>query len=308
MRFEIPRRSFLKQTAFSLLALKAIPARIRFTGLIDDGDVVSIQRHLLSMVNEERADAGLSKLKLDELACNVAQKHAIEMAENDFMSHWDLAGLKPYHRYSFAGGTDATGENDASADYSKPIESDEMPFAAVRMHITMHDEVPPNDGHRQTMLTPQHTHVGFGMAWRGLHIRLCEVYVSRYVSIDPYPTIKPPQSRFVLSGGLLDPRHSIEALDVYYEPPPKPPARSWLTTPRRYGMPQDRTTFYKKLPLQKTYDDGSTGSIEFPSRGRFSVPIELSHKQPGIYTLVVWISRSETEHPFPATQICVRAE
>ena len=88
----------------------------------------------------------------------------------------------PYHRYSFAGGTDANAENDSSADYSKPIESDELPFAAVRMHIVMHDEVPPNDGHRQTMLTPQHTHVGFGVAWRGLHIRLCEVYVSRYVT------------------------------------------------------------------------------------------------------------------------------
>ena len=306
--FEVPRRSFLRQTALSLLAFKAVPARIRLRGWMDDEDVVPIQHHLLNMVNEERADASLGSLKLDELACSVAQKHAIEMAENDFLSHWDREGLKPYHRYSFAGGTDANAENDSSADYSKPIESDELPFAAVRMHIVMHDEVPPNDGHRQTMLTPQHTHVGFGVAWRGLHIRLCEVYVARYVTIDPYPMVKPPQSRFVLSGGVLDPRHSIEGFDVYYEPMPQPPPRSWLTTPHRYGMPPDRTTFYKKLPGHKTYDDGSTGSIEIPSRGRFSVPVELSHKQPGIYTLVVWISRSESERPFPATQICVRAE
>lgn len=308
MGFEVPRRSFLKQMAVSLMALKAVPARVRPRYLIDDGDVVPIQRHLLRMVNEERDDAGLSSLKMDDLACKVAQQHAIEMAENGFLSHWDLEGLKPYHRYSFAGGTDATGENDSSADYSKPIESDEMPFAAVRMHIVMHDEVPPNDGHRQTMLTPQHTHVGFGMAWRGLHVRLCEVYVSRYVSVDQYPAVMRPQSRFVLSGGVLDPRHSVEALEVYYEPLPQPPPRSWLTTPRHYGMPQDRTTFYKKLPAHKTYEDGSTGTIEIPSHGRFSAPVELGHKQPGIYTLVVWISRSETERPFPATHICVRAE
>jgi uncharacterized protein YkwD len=308
MRLEVPRRSFLKQTALSMLALKALPARVALTRLIDNGDLVSIQHHLLDVVNEERTDASLSKLKLDELACKVAQKHAIEMAENNFLSHWDLAGLKPYHRYSFAGGTDANGENDAAADYSKDIESDEMPFAVVRMHDAMHDEVPPNDGHRRTMLTPQHTHVGFGMAWRGLHIRLCEVYMSRYVSIDRYPSIQRPQSRFLLSGGVLDPTHSIEAVEVYYEPPPKPPARSWLQTPRQYGLPQDRTTFYKKLPGHQTYEDGSTGNIEIPSRGRFSVPIELNHKQPGIYTLVVWILRSAAEHPFPATEICVRAE
>ena len=308
MRFEVPRRSFLKQTAVSLLAFNALPARIRLTCLSDDVDVVPLQHHLLSMINEERTEAGLSSLKLDTLACAVAQKHAIEMAENGFLSHWDLDGLKPYHRYSFAGGTDANAENDASADYSKGIESDEMPFAVVRMHITMHDEVPPNDGHRQTMLTPQHTHVGFGMAWRGLHIRLCEVYVSRYVSIDPYPPVGRRQSRFVLSGGVLDPRHSIEAVEVYFEPPPQPPARTWLETPRRYGLPLDRTTFYKKLPAYKKYDDGSTGSVETLGRGRFSVPIELSHKQPGIYTLVVWISRSGAEHAFPATEICVRSE
>ena len=308
MRFEVSRRSFLKQSAVSLIAIKAVPAWALLKRPMDDPDIVPIQRHLLRMVNEERDDAGLSSLKMDDLACKVAQQHAIEMAENGFLSHWDLAGLKPDHRYSFAGGTDATGENDSSADYSKPVESDELAFAAVRMHIVMHDEAPPNDGHRQTMLTPQHTHVGFGMAWRGLHIRLCEVYVSRYVSIDPYSAVMRPQSRFVLSGGVLDPRHSIEALDVYYEPPPQPPPRSWLQTLRHYGMPPDRTTFYKKLSGHKTYDDGSTGTIEIPSNGRFSAPIELSHKQPGIYTLVVWISRSETERPFPATQICVRAE
>jgi hypothetical protein len=308
MRFEVTRRLFLKQTALSMVALTVTPARIRLNGPLVDEDVVAMQHHLLTLVNEERAEAGLSKLKLDQLGCNVAQKHAIEMAENNFLSHWDRAGLKPYHRYSFAGGTDATGENDSAADYSKDIESDEMPFAVVRMHKAMYDEVPPDDGHRQTMLTPQHTHVGFGMAWRGLHIRLCEVYVSRYVHIDPYPLIKPPLSRFVLSGGVLDPKDSIEALDVYFEPPPSPPARSWLETPHRYGLPHDRVTFYKKLPPHETYDDGSTGTIEIPSHGRFSAPVELSHKQPGIYTFVVWISRSETERPFPATQICVRAE
>jgi uncharacterized protein YkwD len=308
MRFEVPRRSFLKQTALLMLALKTTPARFHPTNLIDDEDVVPLQHRLLSLVNEERAEAGLSNLKLDQLGCNVAQKHAIEMAENDFLSHWDRAGLKPYHRYSFAGGTDATGENDSAADYSKPIESDEMPFAVVRMHNAMFDEVPPDDGHRQTMLTPQHTHVGFGMAWRGLHIRLCEVFVSRYVQIDPYPLIQRPQSRFVLSGGVLNPRHSIDALDVYFEPPPSPPARGWLETPHRYGLPQDRVTFYKKLPPHKAYDDGSTGTIEIPSHGRFSAPVELSHKQPGIYTFVVWVLRSETERPIPATNICVRAE
>ena len=215
---------------------------------------------------------------------------------------------EPYHRYAFAGGTDATAENDAAADYSAPFASDDFLDAPVRMHKAMYSEVPPNDGHRLTILTPHHTHVGFGLATAGLHVRLCEVYVSRYVSIDPYPTVKPPQSRFLLTGRVLDPRYSIEGIDVFYEPRPSPPARTWLETPRPYGLPENPTSLYMKLPPNKSYDDGTSGTIEIVRPGTFRAPIELSRKEPGIYTLVVWLARSETAKLFPATHVCVRAE
>jgi len=311
MKFEVSRRTFLTQATFSLLAIEAISARRARAALskfFDDGALEPMRTELLNLVNEERDDAGLTTLKLDDLACNVAQKHATEMAEYDFLSHWNREGLKPYHRYAFAGGSDATAENDSAADYSGTIYSDEMPFAVIRMHKSMFAEVSPNDGHRQTILTPQHTHVGFGMAWRGTHIRLSEVYVARYVSIDPLPSVKRPLNRFVLSGGVLNPKYSVEGIDVYYEPLPSPPARSFLVKPLPYGLPDDRTSLYVKLPTFKTYDDGTTGTIELLSGGRFRVPIELSKRQPGIYTLVVWISRSQSEQPFPATHVCIRAE
>jgi uncharacterized protein YkwD len=311
MKFEVSRRSFLTQASLSLLAIEAATSRqasAALSKLFDDGGLEPMREELLNLVNDERGDSGLGILKLDDLACKVAQKHATDMAENDFLSHWGRDGLKPYHRYAFAGGTDATAENDSAADYSSTIYADELPFAVVRMHKRMFGEVPPNDGHRQTILTPQHTHVGFGMAWRGLHIRLCEIFVARYVGIDPLPTVTRPQSRFLLSGTVLDLNYSVEGVDVYYEPLPSPPARSWLERPLPYSLPEDRTSLYLKLPALKTYDDGTTGTIETFSRGRFRVPIELNKRQPGIYTLVVWISRSRSEQPFPATHVCIRAE
>jgi uncharacterized protein YkwD len=311
MKSELSRRSFVSQATLSLLAIETLSSGRAYGALrklLDDGSLEPMRAELLNLVNEEREDGGLGILKLDELACNVAQKHATEMAEYDFLSHWGRDGLKPYHRYSFAGGTDATAENDSAADYSDTIYSDELPFAVIRMHKAMFREVAPNDGHRQTILTPQHTHVGFGMAWRGLHIRLCELYVARYVTIDQVPAVKRPLSRFVFSGGLLDPKYSLEGVDVFYEPPPAPPARIWLEKPRPYGLPDERTSLYVKLPPYRKYDDGTSGTIETLGRGRFRVPIELSKRQPGIYTLVVWISRSQSEQPFPATHVCLRAE
>jgi len=83
---------------------------------------------------------------------------------------------------------------------------------------------------------------------------------------------------------------------------------AWLRIARPYGLPEDRESLAPKLAPNQYYDDGTKGSIEMFAGGRFKVPILLSRKQPGIYTIVVWISRSASEAPFPATQVCVRAE
>lgn len=310
MTSEFSRRQFLKQTSLSLLAF-GVSAGARSPFRVASSfaeELNSVRAQLLDQVNSERAQAGVSALKLDGLANDVAQLHAAEMAQNNFLNHWGLDGRKPYHRYAFAGGTEATAENDAAADYSAPFASDDFLDAPLRMHKSMHAEVPPNDGHRQAMLAPQNTHVGFGLATEGLHLRLCEIYVSRYMNIDPYPSVKPPQSRFLFSGRVLDPKYSIEGVDIFYEPPPSPPTRSWLQTPRPYGLPDNPTSLYMKLPANKMYDDGTTGTIELVRPGSFRVPIELSRKEPGIYTLVVWLARSETAKMFPATHVCVRAE
>lgn len=310
MTSEFNRRQFLKQTSLSLLALGvSAGARSPFRGERSFAeDLNAVRAQLLDQVNRERAQAGVSALKLDGLANDVAQLHAAEMAQNNFLNHWSLDGRKPYHRYAFAGGTDATAENDAAADYSAPFASDDFADAPLRMHKSMHAEVPPNDGHRQAMLAPPNTHVGFGLATEGLHIRLCEIYVSRYVNIDPYPSVKPPLSRFMFSGRLLDPKYSLEGIDIFYEPPPSRPRRSWLETPRPYGLPENPTSLYMKLPANKVYDDGTSGTIEIVRPGTFRAPIELSRKEPGIYTIVVWVARSETSKMFPATHVCVRAE
>ena len=263
---------------------------------------------LLNLVNAERAAVGASSLKLDSLACSVAEKHAVEMARNDFLSHWGLDGRKPYHRYSFAGGVEAIQENDGAINTSLPIPSDDVPIHLTTLHKSMHDETPPNDGHRKTILNPAHTHVGFGYADYGFCVRLCELYVARYVAIDPYAVTASPRERIVLSGRLLEPAYSLEGIDVFYEPLPSPPDRSWLRVLRAYGLPHERESLLPKLGPTYFYGDGSKGSIELKRGGRFQVPIRLSRKEPGIYTAVVWIARAAKEEPFPATQVCVRAE
>ena len=71
--------------------------------------------YMLEAINAERARAGRDALVLGD---NVAvQLHAEASLEHCFSSHWGIDGLKPYMRYSLAGGYQANGENVHGSDY-----------------------------------------------------------------------------------------------------------------------------------------------------------------------------------------------
>ena len=305
----ITRRSFLQVAApvaigFRLITRGQTPIE---RGRFNDNDLPLAREQLLKMVNKERATAGLGKLELDELACKVASQHAAEMVKLNFLSHWGADGSKPYHRYSFAGGTAATQENASAAEDIQSISSNGVLQALHDMHQSMIDEVPPHDGHRKTILFPQHTHVGFGMALQGYSLRLDELYLGRYVDIDRIPRQVKPKSSVLLSGRLLSRKCSLSGIDVYYEPLPAPPAMSWLRELRSYGMPGVKETLYPRLPDPYLYADGSHGTIEIERGGGFRVSIGLA-KKPGINTIMLWISEGEDEVDFPGAQICIRVE
>src|SRR5436190_19393083 len=180
-RIQIDRRSFIKGAAPFALGLHAIVrAQVPIErGRFNEDDVRLAREQLLRMVNEERSQAGLGKLELDGLACNVASDHALDMAKGEFLSNWGSDGRRPYQRYSFAGGTDAVQENASSAGNILSLAPTGVLKDLHDMHLSMLNEKPPNDGHRQTILFPVHTHVGFGIALQGFHLRLDELNVAK---------------------------------------------------------------------------------------------------------------------------------
>src|SRR5882724_13232369 len=123
MKSEVTRRLFLSQTALSMIgfAAAARPLSCVSNDRLSDDAGLTVRNQLLDMVNRERRDAGLHILELDELACRVAEAHAIDMAQGGFLSHWGTDGRKPYQRYSFAGGIDAIEENDGASDHGAPV-------------------------------------------------------------------------------------------------------------------------------------------------------------------------------------------
>jgi uncharacterized protein YkwD len=311
------RRSFLTATSFAVgsILTQRVPATAgvtkvesSFAASLDDEQSRVLRNELLGMVNRERDSQGFEKLKLDDFASQIATAHAQDMATGGFLSHWGRDGRKPYQRYSFAGGTEATQENDGAVDHSNYfLTSEDFIGDVIESHRSMYLETSPNDGHRKAILAPQNTHVGFGVAMNYGHVRLSEIYVARYVRVDGYPPTRPPRSKFKFSGQMLQPTHTIQTIDVFYEELPSPPTLEWLRVTRPYSLPDARTTLLPKLPENTFYENGSRGSIEFSERGRFRVNVPLG-RLPGIYTIVAWLQRRETEKAFPATQVCVRVE
>src|SRR5438270_7780812 len=229
-RFIIDRRSFLTTaTPFAL----SLPSLARAQTLMERGRFTDEQlplarEQLLNQLNAERSSAGLNELKLDDLACAVANQHARDMATGGFLSHWGSDGRKPYHRYSLAGGTAAIQENCSAAESIQSITPTPVLNDLRDMHESMLNEVPPDDGHRKTILFPFHTHVGFGIALNGHSLRLDELYLSRYVELDPIVTEAKPGSTIAFSGRLLNATHFLTEIAVYYEPVPKAPHICWL--------------------------------------------------------------------------------
>ena len=58
---------------------------------------------MLDLINEERVKRGLNPAFMGSNAA--AQAHADNLLETCTLSHWDSDGLKPYMKYSQAGGS-----------------------------------------------------------------------------------------------------------------------------------------------------------------------------------------------------------
>ena len=300
------RRSFLSSAAPLLLAL---PSFARSQTLIERGGFDEqqfplVREKLLNLLNHERSAAGLSRLQLDDLACKVATDHANDMIRGQFLSHWGSDGHTAYHRYSFAGGTDALLENVGLAQDIQSLAPNSVISDFLDIHQSMFSEVPPDDGHRRTILNPYHSHVGFGLAFRGHSLRLDELYLGRYLHIDPFPIRAKPKSTVVLTGKLLNATHFLHEVDVFYESLPAPPDLSWLRTPRSLSLPDQYVILRPKAPAGTTYVDGKLGDYDWGG-GKFRVPVKLLKDEPGIYTVLFWIRRVPSDKGFPAAQVCI---
>lgn len=300
---KVSRRDFL-QSASTVFGVSLLD---RFSSQDDLERIIKeIRNNILGMINEEREVEKVAPVALDELATEVATKHAWDLVRGKFTGHWGSDGLKPYHRYAFAGGTEATAENVSAADNTWSMKEQDLKQDTAYLHLRLYQEKPPNDGHRQTILNPEHTHVGIAVVVHELRLRLVELFISRYVDVKPVVPEAKPGATVSFAGKIRVTPYRFNNLEVHYEPIPTPPSPEMLRSPGPYSLPKEARKLLPKLPQPFIYPDGTFGVVEV-NGPNFSVPVKLYKSTPGIYTIVTWIRRSREEQAIPVTAVCVKA-
>ena len=177
---------------------------------------------MLELINDERVSAGLNPVVLGDNAA--AQLHAEASLENCFSSHWGIDGLKPYMRYSLAGGYQSNGENGSGRSYcikaSDGYRTNSSAEQGIRRAM---DGLMDSPGHRDNILDPWHKKVNIGLAWDRYNFQVVQHFEGDYVEYDQLPNIENGVLR--ISGTV---KNGVEFNDdfrdlgaqVYYDPPP----------------------------------------------------------------------------------------
>ena len=131
----------------------------RYGGIADAVDLDQARALMLDLVNRDRYNLErLGDLKQDDLAAQVAQAHAEEMANLRYLGHYDTSGWKAPERYNAAGGTDVVVEN---VSYWE-VENFE---AYITPQVVQDFETRwlKSPGHYRSIMTYEATHLGFGI-------------------------------------------------------------------------------------------------------------------------------------------------
>ena len=128
------------------------------------------KRYMLELINAERTKASVQPVVLGD---NVsAQLHAESSLDNCVASHWGIGGLKPYMRYSLAGGYQANGENGHGSDYCIKASDRYRPIVSIEQKIrdAMNGWM-NGPGHRHNILGKWHKKVNIGLAWGPIQLQ-----------------------------------------------------------------------------------------------------------------------------------------
>ena len=138
--------------------------------------------------------------------------------------------MKPYMRYTLAGGEQYSSENVFAIDFC-PEDLDNYDLETPREQIDFAmDRFLNSPGHRQNILNPHHREVGIGITYRAPTIWFVQLFVGDYIEYQTKPTIN--SGILTLSGQTKNGAHvssETGTIAIYYDRPLEPLTRGQLS-------------------------------------------------------------------------------
>ncbi len=242
--------------------------------------------YMLELINAERAKAGVGSVVLsDNIA---AQLHAEAALENCFASHWGIDGLKPYMRYSLAGGYQSNGENSLGLSYCIKSSDGYVAIADIRTQIREGMRIwMESSGHRSNILNRRHKKVNIGLAWDRYNFVSYQHFEGDYVEYDQPPSIEDGILHIkgrTKNGAQFDIEDYTNIL-IHYDPPVRELTVGQVVRLYCYNPGYDNGlqigALRKPLAEGWSYSEDEYTTIHYPCHYPFDVPADavapLSH-------------------------------
>ncbi len=268
---------------------------------------------MLKLINDEREKAGLDPVVLGD---NVAaQLHAEAALDNCFASHWGVDGLKPYMRYSLAGGYQANSESAHGSDYCIRVSERYSPIEDVHTQIRKAMEGwMGSPGHRRNILDKWHKKINIGLMWDSYNFLAYQHFEGDYVEYDEVPSIE--EGILKIEGRTKNGARFERDLDlnilILYDQSPHPLSRGQVSRTYCYDNGLLIAALREPLPEGSDWDEDDFVNLHKPCPDPYDIPADSlgprSHSEaqrfwktaydasqatPELQTTVPWITALE---------------
>ena len=149
----------------------------------EPSNYADLVNYALTQINNDRATYNLSAVTLSPVMSG--QQHAYSMYVNNYFSHWDTEGYKPYMRYSILNGTGAVEENVAYESAYLTFTSkvpEEQAIYNLEHDMMYNDSSCCQNGHRDNILNPYHNRVSIGIMYSANRFYFVEDFENYYIN------------------------------------------------------------------------------------------------------------------------------
>jgi uncharacterized protein YkwD len=245
-----------------------------------------VKKAVLERINEDRRKASLPPVAWDERASGVADRFCAAQIAERTRGHFLMNGIPPYARTALDGVFGMQAENAVAWRTTAPKFDDSTVSLALSGQASMMAEVPPNDGHRRTILDPEATHVGVGYAVEKSDFRMAQEFLTRglqSLSLEPAPD---DPSIVVFRGKSLEGRR-VAFVTIAHEPPPRPLSRGVVNARDSYTYPSP-TLAYVTSGEHSMRIVGTVTEDRIHVEANRGFSFRFAPAQPGLWTFTIY--------------------